>query len=283
MHVEHIAIVFLGCELERWQDHRHPIILYKISESTDGLRPSIGELHDTTGQNLSMLVLNIDLLSREQFPGEETRAKLAECRDLARTSLQEVRTFSYVLHPPLLDELGVFSALRTFIQGFAERTGILVDVELPDRSIRIPRELETTIFRVVQESLSNVHKHSHSSTARVRTAVNHDGVFISVEDEGTGFPASAEITELPAKIGVWNRQHARAGQALRRVLVATFPRRRNSVGSEPALEASRARRHGLSLAELLASPAPAHFRGLPTVCQSFLYGLCGRGGDAGAG
>jgi signal transduction histidine kinase len=160
------------------------------------------ELHDTTGQNLSMLVLNIDLLSREQFPGEETRAKLAECGDLARTSLQEVRTFSYVLHPPLLDELGVFSALRTFIQGFAERSGILVDVELPDRSIRMPRELETTIFRVVQESLSNVHKHSHSSTARVRIGVNHDGVFISVEDEGTGFPASAEITELPAKIGV---------------------------------------------------------------------------------
>ena len=168
----------------------------------DERRRLASELHDTTGQNLSMLILNIDLMARGQFPTDETRAKLMECGELARTSLQEVRTFSYVLHPPLLDELGVFSALRTFIQGFVERSGILVDLELPDRSIRMPRDLETTIFRVVQESLSNVHKHSHSPTARVRVAVNPEGVFINVEDEGTGLPPSAEFTELPAKIGV---------------------------------------------------------------------------------
>ena len=160
------------------------------------------ELHDTTGQNLSMLVLNIDLLNRDQSLTPETRAKLGECGELARTSLQEVRTFSYVLHPPMLDELGVFPALRAFIEGFSERSGIAVDLDLPSRHFRLPRELETTIFRVIQESLSNVRKHSHSSVARVRVALNPDGVSITVEDNGSGLPPSHGAELRPAKIGV---------------------------------------------------------------------------------
>lgn len=160
------------------------------------------ELHDTTAQNLSMLVLNIELLNREQSLFPETRAKLGECGDLARTSLQEVRTLSYVLHPPMLDELGVFPALRAFIEGFSERSGIAVDLDLPNRSFRMPRELETTIFRVIQESLSNVRKHAHSSVARVRVALNPDGVSITVEDNGLGLPASANPESRPVKIGV---------------------------------------------------------------------------------
>lgn len=159
------------------------------------------ELHDTTGQNLSMLVLNIELLNREGSLSTETHAKLGECGDLARTSLQEVRTLSYVLHPPMLDELGVFPALRAFIEGFSERSGIAVDLDLPNRSLRMPRELETTIFRVIQESLSNVRKHAHSSVARVRVGLNLDEVSISVEDNGSGFP-SANPESRPGKIGV---------------------------------------------------------------------------------
>lgn len=160
------------------------------------------ELHDTTGQNLSMLVLNIELLNREQSLSPGTHAKLAECGELARTSLQEVRTLSYVLHPPMLDELGVFPALRAFIEGFSERSGIAVDLDLPSRHFRMPRELETTIFRVIQESLSNVRKHAHSSVARVRVALNPDGVSITVEDNGSGLPPSVDPELRPAKIGV---------------------------------------------------------------------------------
>jgi signal transduction histidine kinase len=160
------------------------------------------ELHDTTAQNLSMLVLNLEILNREQFLTPETHTKLGECAELARTSLQEVRTFSYVLHPPMLDELGVFPALRAFIEGFSERSGIAVDLDLPNRSFRMPRELETTIFRVVQESLSNVRKHAHSSTARVRVTLNSDGVSIEVEDNGSGLPPSNAPELRTAKIGV---------------------------------------------------------------------------------
>src|SRR6266481_67463 len=163
-------------EAKQYRARLHEMTARLLSLQDDERRRFARELHDTTGQNLSMLALNIDLLTRGQFTAEDRQAKLNECGDLARASLQEVRTFSYTLHPPLLEELGVFSALRTFIEGFAERSGILIDLELPDRSVRVPPDLETTIFRVVQESLSNVHKHSHSPTARVCVTVGPDGV-----------------------------------------------------------------------------------------------------------
>jgi signal transduction histidine kinase len=160
------------------------------------------ELHDTTGQNLSMIVINAELLGREPSLSPAVRQKLTECADLARCSLQEVRTFSYMLHPPMLEELGVFPALRLFIEGFCERSGILVELELPERSIRMPRDLETTIFRVVQESLSNVRKHSHSSTAKVRIGLDPGEIAITVEDQGSGLPQPTEDAYQPAKIGV---------------------------------------------------------------------------------
>ena len=189
-------------EIKRSRERLHEMTGKLLTVQDEERRRLARELHDTTAQNLSMLVLNIDLLARGPFLTSDAAAKLAECRDLAGTSLQEVRTFSYVLHPPLLDELGVFSALRTFIEGFAERSGILVDLELPDRSIRMARDLETTIFRVVQESLSNVHKHSRSSTARVSIGLKPEGVSIHVEDNGSGLPPSNETGELPGKLGV---------------------------------------------------------------------------------
>jgi signal transduction histidine kinase len=188
-------------EMNRSRERLREMTGRLLTLQDDERRRLARELHDTTAQNLSMLVLNIELLNREQSLSPETHAKLGECSDLARTSLQEVRTLSYVLHPPMLDELGVFPALRAFIEGFSERSGIAVDLDLPNRSLRMPRELETTIFRVIQESLSNVRKHAHSSVARVRVGLNPDGVSISVEDKGSGFP-SANPESRPAKIGV---------------------------------------------------------------------------------
>lgn len=160
------------------------------------------ELHDTTGQNLSMMIVDIDFLGREQLPSTEARAKLAECSELARRSLAEVRTFSYVLHPPLLEELGVFPALRQFVEGFSERSGILVNLDLPHDSMRMPLDIETTIFRIVQESLSNVRKHSQGSKATVRIAVDPGEIAITVEDNGLGLPAPIDDGTGPVKVGV---------------------------------------------------------------------------------
>lgn len=155
------------------------------------------ELHDTTAQNISVMIINMDTLKREAAGlTSAERAKLAECADIARQSLQEIRSFSYLLHPPMLDDFGVVTALRLFVQGFSERSGIAVELDVPERSIPMPREVEVAIFRVVQESLSNVLKHSQSSTATVRVAFGGSRITITVEDQGKGLPPTA------LKIGV---------------------------------------------------------------------------------
>jgi signal transduction histidine kinase len=189
-------------EMQRTQERLRELTGRLLTVQDNERRRLARELHDTTGQNLSMIVINVELLGREPSLSPTVREKLAECADLARSSLQEVRTFSYVVHPPMLEELGVFPALRLFIEGFAERSGILVELDLPERSIRMPKELETTIFRVVQESLSNVRKHSHSSTAKVRIGLDPGEIAITVEDQGSGLPQPTEDASSPAKIGV---------------------------------------------------------------------------------
>jgi len=161
------------------------------------------ELHDTTGQNMSLIIMDLDLISMEAGAlRPSARAKLSECAALAHQSLQEIRTFSYLLHPPMLEELGVISALRIFVEGFSQRSGLHVDLRLPERSIRMPRDLEIAIFRVVQQSLTNVHKHSQSPSATIQVRFERSTVAILVEDEGAGIPLHSKDGSLPANIGV---------------------------------------------------------------------------------
>lgn len=160
------------------------------------------ELHDTTGQNISLIIIDIDTLEREaQDLSPAARARVAECGELARKSLQEIRTFSYLLYPPMLDELGILAALRVFVEGFSERSGITVDLDLPEQPIRMSRDLETTIFRVVQEGLSNVLNHSQSWRAKVHVSFDRNKVLVTVEDEGKGL-SSNDTAAVPSKIGV---------------------------------------------------------------------------------
>ena len=189
-------------EAKQYRARLHEMTARLLSLQDDERRRLARELHDTTGQNLSMMIVDIDFLGREKIPGTEARARLAECGELARRSLEEVRTFSYVLHPPLLEELGVFPALRQFVEGFSERSGILVTLDLPAGSVRMPPEIETTIYRVVQESLANIHRHSHASKATVRIARHPAEITITVEDNGSGLPGAIEDVSYPTKVGV---------------------------------------------------------------------------------
>ena len=146
------------------------------------------ELHDTTAQNLLAIGLNAARL-REPIAaaGEKALRVLAETLDLSEQCLEQVRTLSYLLHPPLLDEMGLASALRWFARGFTERSNIDVKVNLvEDSGLPLPREIATALFRVAQEALSNVHRHSGSATALITLHRREDVIRLDIADRGRG-------------------------------------------------------------------------------------------------
>jgi signal transduction histidine kinase len=190
-------------ERSRSEEAQRSMTSNLLNLQDDERRRLATELHDTTAQKISVVIMDLDLVGMEIGELSPTaHAKLFECAALARQSLQEIRTFSYLLHPPMLDELGVIAALRIFVEGFSERSGLHIDLELPEHFMRMPRDLETAIFRVVQESLSNVHKHSQSPNATIRVRFEASTVTILVEDEGTGISRPGEGGPFLAKIGV---------------------------------------------------------------------------------
>lgn len=144
------------------------------------------ELHDSIGQYLSAIAVNTDRVIRAADTGTNgTRELLSESRELVQRCLQETRTLSYLLHPPLLDEMGFASAAKWYVQGFAERSGIQVDLELSQVQ-RLPSAIETALFRVLQEALTNIHRHSGAEKARVRVNMNAATVSLEVTDFGQG-------------------------------------------------------------------------------------------------
>ena len=151
----------------------------------DDERRRIGrDLHDSTGQTLAALELS---LARLQAPATTDRHELLEqCVQLASQCSNEIRTASYLLHPPLLDELGLLSALRWLADGFHQRSGIEVRLDLPESMSRLSRDEELTLFRVAQEALTNVHRHAGSPWVAVRLRDQEESVLLEIEDGGRG-------------------------------------------------------------------------------------------------
>jgi signal transduction histidine kinase len=147
-------------------------------------------LHDSTGQSLALLTMNLHQLEKEAHKLSASVAKTAaESAALAQEVSDSVRTVSYLLHPPLLDEAGLKSALAWYTEGFEARSGIKVHLEMSSDFERQPSELETTVFRLVQECLTNVHRHSASLTAEIRICQFAGGLALEVTDTGRGIPA----------------------------------------------------------------------------------------------
>ena len=149
------------------------------------------DLHDATGQNLAALAMMLDQL-RGSIPSSNRKSQvsLSECKALADQCVREVRTLSYVLHPPVLDEAGLEDAIRDYVNGFTKRSGIQVELELPPGLGRMTREVELALFRVVQEALTNIQRHSGSQQAKIRIERNSD-LILEISDQGRKTSASA--------------------------------------------------------------------------------------------
>jgi signal transduction histidine kinase len=146
------------------------------------------ELHDSVGQTLAVLAMNLSAVGADIDRFVKTASAITDSRELVHEMSENIRTISYLLHPPLLDEKGLSSALRWYIEGFAERSKIEVDLELPDDIGRLPRDLETAIFRVVQECLTNIHRHSGSASAKIRIRCSARDISVEIRDKGKGMP-----------------------------------------------------------------------------------------------
>jgi two-component system NarL family sensor kinase len=140
------------------------------------------ELHDSVGQHLAAIKMGVSIL-QQRLPADPV---IADCLSLADDAIRETRTISHLLHPPLLDEAGLNSAIRWFVEGFAKRSGIQVNLQMPDSALRYDDSVELVLFRAVQEALTNVHRHSAANRADVILSADNDRATLIVRDYGKG-------------------------------------------------------------------------------------------------
>lgn len=144
------------------------------------------ELHDSLGQKVSGLKMNLDRVKKSPNLNSEEAALLGESATLIDGILKEVRTICYLLHPPLLDELGLVSALRSLLGGLSRRSGIKTSFEIDENFGRLPSEMEISIYRIIQECLTNIYHHSGSKSAAVRIQRDLRTIKVEVQDRGKG-------------------------------------------------------------------------------------------------
>jgi signal transduction histidine kinase len=149
------------------------------------------DLHDVTVQNVATIKAYLTRVrKRAELPAVDVVEAVSESAFLCDVVIKELRTLSYLLHPPLLDEAGLVPALQWFIRGFTERSGVRAEILVREDIGRLGTEVETALFRVVQESLANVHRHSGSPSAMIRLSLENDAVVVRITDEGHGFPSA---------------------------------------------------------------------------------------------
>jgi PAS domain S-box-containing protein len=163
------------------------------------------ELHDSAGQTLTVLGLNLaQLVERAQVIAPELAREGKEIEEVVQQLHREIRTTSYLLHPPLLDECGLASALNMYVEGLVERSHVAITLDVAPNVGRLPSDIELAIFRLVQECLTNIHRHSGSETALIRIAREGESVRTEVQDHGKGISPErlSEIRSHGSGVGI---------------------------------------------------------------------------------
>jgi PAS domain S-box-containing protein len=206
------------------------------------------ELHDSAGQTLAALGMNLALLSQHAQDNPALLTKdVADAQDLVQQLTREIRTTSYLLHPPMLDESGLSYALRWYVQGLEERSELNIELKIPENFERLSAEMELVIFRLVQECLTNIHRHSGSKTALILVVREADKIHVEVQDHGRGMSQErlAEVQSQGTGVGirgmrerVWqvHGELTIESNALGTRILATFPVKAPSVKGQGEIQ-----------------------------------------------
>jgi signal transduction histidine kinase len=193
-------------ELERANESLRELSARLLHLQDEERRRIARELHDSTVQTLAACAISVEGARHAMRDGELSEADIAfgQAGAYLDAAVKEVRTLSYLLHPPVLDEIGLASAIEWYTRGFSARSGIVLTASVPCQLERMPRDVELTLFRILQEALTNVHRHSGSRAARVALTRGTDSVSLEIEDFGKGLQDDGVTNAAgpPATIGV---------------------------------------------------------------------------------
>jgi PAS domain S-box-containing protein len=183
-------------ELEE-QSNQVRELSWRLLTSQDEERRHIArELHDSAGQTLTVLGISLaQLLQKTGRNAPELATEAEQIQETVQQLHREIRTTSYLLHPPLLDENGLYSAISWFLQGLLERSGLEVQLDISKEFGRLPRDMELVIFRLVQECLTNIHRHSESATASIQIVRASNQITLDIRDQGKGM-SPARLAEI---------------------------------------------------------------------------------------
>jgi signal transduction histidine kinase len=185
----------------------------RLQQNQDDERRHIArELHDSAGQRLAALGMNLAIIASHKMQDPTLENAVQDSQELVQELSKEIRTMSYLLHPPLLDENGLPEAIRWYTRGIMARNGLDIELVIGENFGRLPREIELAVFRIVQECLTNIHRHSGSKTAAILVSRTGESVFLEVQDAGQGISVEtlAGIQVQRAGVGITGmRERAR--------------------------------------------------------------------------